>query len=352
MIQTQPFSLRRDPDGYSTYADFDVETDWLPYSKIPPLNRAVLQNDLVNVQSFLRGRHNPNLALAGEIPIETPIFVATRNGNHDIMKALLGHGAKPDGEAREWPLAEAVRQGDETAVSILLNARAKIDKSPKFRPIFYYAARYDQMGLAPTLTKAGAGIDQPDHDGHSAMHHAVMDGDMRAASRLLVAGAGADRTNQYGETPLYLAVLAKDLAMAGLLVSYGASPNIPNSEGRYPLHQALKTDDRLAMMLLDAGADPNLAAPDGRYPLIDAAQQGKVAIVDGLLAAGADPQVMKKDGVWADLVALNHLRPKTFIHLRAAGDNHINIGAWRQRRARLAMQRGTKADYGFPAKIG
>ena len=64
--------------------------------------------------------------------------------------------------------------------------------------------------------------------------------------------------------------------------------------------------------LLEAGANPNAANPDGETVLMDAARSGNLAVVDRLIAAGADVNARE---TWRGETAV----------MRAAGENHADV---------------------------
>jgi ankyrin repeat protein len=109
-------------------------------------------------------------------------------------------------------------------------------------------------------------------DGFTALHYPAFfgAGDAAAASRALLA-AGAD-----------------------------VNARSANDFSVLPIHSATAGDhDDVVAVLVDAGADVNATQRHGWTPLHGAAQNGSLASVDRLLAAGADPAVRYDDGTSA-----------------------------------------------------
>lgn len=91
-----------------------------------------------------------------------------------------------------------------------------------------------------------------------------------------------------------------------LLLSAGLDPNKPDNQGKTALMEAtVKNRGAIVNNLLAKGADPN-AKPDkyGQTALIMATIKGHTDIVKTLLAHGADPELRDHDG----LTALDYAR--------------------------------------------
>ena len=164
--------------------------------------------------------------------------------------------------------------------------------------------------------------------GLTALILAARENDLESARLLLAAGADINETSNAGWTPLLMATNNRNYLLGTFLVERGADVNKANGTAFTPLY--LATDNRnieggdypvpkpdmdhleFIKVLLDHGADTNLRVNGntetrtiftmqwfyeaGATPFIRAAQSGDTALMKLLLAHGADPKVVTKNG--------------------------------------------------------
>jgi uncharacterized protein len=177
------------------------------------------------------------------------------------------------------PVINAVKQGDASAVRVLL--------------------------------KQGADVNAAEADGSTALYWAARDNNLEIANLLIHAGARVNAATRYNVTPLSLACTNGSEAMIARLLDAGADPNGTSREGETALMTAARSGNVDAVKtLLVKGAKPNLAEPwKGQTALMWASGAGNAPAVQMLTEFGADAKIKSKAGFTAFLLAVrnNHI---------------------------------------------
>ncbi len=223
---------------------------------VTPLSLSALNASAGMADTLLRAGADPNAARSSG---ETVLMTGAKTGNAELVLALLAAGADVQGSAhfqRQTPLMWAAAEGHAHVVQVLLEAGADVHARSKHgTTALLLAARHGTVDTARLLLGAGA--------------------DVNAAEPLLAVDARIDveESQTSGRSPLLVA----------------SASMVATSGWEYSLVVTPSTHETLAIFLLDQGADP--ARPDsiGRTPLHAAVETGKVALVQALLAHGADP---------------------------------------------------------------
>ena len=223
---------------------------------VTPLSLSALNASAGMADTLLRAGADPNAARPSG---ETVLMTGARTGNAELVLALVSAGADVRGSAhfqRQTPLMWAAAEGHAHVVQVLLEAGADVHARSKHgTTALLLAARHGTVDTARLLLGAGA--------------------DVNAAEPLLAVDARIDveESQTSGRSPLLVA----------------SASMVATSGWEYGLVVTPSTHETLAIFLLDQGADP--ARPDsiGRTPLHAAVETGKAALVQALLAHGADP---------------------------------------------------------------
>jgi ankyrin repeat protein len=154
------------------------------------------------------------------------------------------------------------------------------------------ASRADDVETLGLLRAAGADLTALDADGDTPLQAAAAAGAPHAAAFLVAQGARVDDVRQ-GRTPLALALERGHLEVAHVLLQHGADAMAPiGSESRPALLHAAQTGDLRTMnLLLGFGVRPDLNDPDGVPVLAHAVARNDESITRALLEAGATPDV-------------------------------------------------------------
>lgn len=270
-----------------------------------PLGEAAYAGRAAAAAVLLEAGASPDGAPGGA----RPIVEAGRRGATDAMRVLVEHGCDlhvADPGDRQTPLALAARAGDVDLVRRMLQRgadprRADLHgKSP-----LMVAANHGHVEVVRALLDAGAPVDAADPAGGTALWWAPKS---RAdvVRLLLERGARADVVGANARTPISDAASVGNLEVFDRLLAAGARIDV----GLGALAEALRHGHvALARRILGLdGVDVDRADPHpcpGRTPLIAAAEGGSEEGVTLVLERGADPR--RRDG-----------RGRTALHAAAA----------------------------------
>jgi len=179
-----------------------------------------------------------------------------------VLTALVAFAFAANTDTR---LADAVQNGDRTAVRSLL------------------AKRVD--------------VNAPQGDGTTALHWAAFNDDREVAKLLLAAGANVKAATRDGAiTPLFLACKNGSAPMIELLLKAGADPDSTTATGTTALMMAASAGNPNALKVLIArGAKVNARdLAHGQTALIFAASLNRAEAIKVLMASGADPAIASK----------------------------------------------------------
>lgn len=207
----------------------------------------------------------------------TPLHLAADRNLLRVARALLAHGADPNG-------------------------RGQNDATP-----LHWASSAEMIGL---LVKAGGDLEAKGRGGLTPLASAAWLGNSATAVALLEAGAKADPALpewMAGEGTLYHRVVSRlgvennvaaELSLLKALLKHRADVNRPDEFGQTPLHCACyrsgKVEEEMALVLLEGGADPKVRDDHGDTPLHKAADADRPRLVRELIRKGAD--VNSRDG--------------------------------------------------------
>jgi len=231
-----------------------------------PLMRAVMKNHAEVARVVLDHGANPDVVVqTGDTPLY-PLFIAAMNGYDDVVRVLLDKGvnvtAKVPGSAS--PVDAAKHNGHEAAAKIIAAAIKK---------------------------KAGAKAEKEGNELQSQLEEAWKDLDGDALQKIA-------ESPHFGKLSAVsrLSVLAVtgDLAGVNSLLAGGIKPDLEVASSTLDIPPVIaasmhKGNVDIVRALLAAGANPNVMRADGSTALLIASSNGDTEAVKALLGAGANP---------------------------------------------------------------
>eukprot|EP01043_Picozoa_sp_COSAG02_P064453 COSAG02_NODE_9429_length_2219_cov_2.393396_1_plen_513_part_01 len=249
---------------------------------------AVRMGDQRSVEEI--AQRNPELVACADGEGNTPIVVAIEHEHWAIAHWLARHTAakryvNTHGAQGSCPLHLAVRAEQTELVHELIENGAD-PNAKSIRKNEYTKGNYDMVDPVTGAKKAVSS------EHRTALFDCAENGNVDLAKILIDSGCDADSTDGDGCTALYVSIEEDQLELAELLLSRGATPDIGNADiGRDNTLLAWAASRRqlaLVQLLLKHGADPNRAGKSGMFALHMAARCGGKAVIEALLANGAD----------------------------------------------------------------
>ena len=268
--------LRASVDVNRTAADGATALHWVAYHDALPLADVLLAA-------------GSDVDAANDYGV-TPLALACDNGSAEMVARLLRAGAEPDAarSTGETPLMTCARTGNVAAVRALLGAGANPSAAETWQgqTALMWAAAERHAEIVRELVEHGADVHARTAGGFTALSIAAREDEPELATVLLGAGADVNATTPDGATPLLVAAVRGHTRLALFLLEQGADPNAGDA-GYTPLHWAAGSwHSELTGSL--RGIE---TARDEEWRSLNGVRDGKLALVEALLAHGADPDV-------------------------------------------------------------
>ena len=225
-------------------------------------------------------------------------------------------------------LLDAVNHGRGVLVQQLLQKGANAGATDDCgNSILKYATRSSRLNIMKLLIDSGADVNGADPPLFLALDGPEEDG-YAVAKVLIDAGADVNVQDASGETPLIKAVSKEDARLVELLISSGANVNLHDADTRTAYsYAAALGNQKLKKMLLGAGADRAIGVEKykkewGEHAFFQAAADGRVEVVEAMLASGA-ATVNMTNASKATALMRAHDEEMTDVLLRAGADVNL-----------------------------
>ncbi|KAI7969504.1 hypothetical protein EIK77_005134 [Talaromyces pinophilus] len=216
---------------------------------------------------------------------ETPLFIAARNGDEEMIELLLQCGA--DLESKNnfgiTALSYATRHG--APVKFLLEKGADpLARDNYGRTPLIYAGCWGTEAAMKFILHHRADIESKDIDGWTALAYAARWGRETTVQLLLRHGADPESRDNDGRVALLHAARWGMDIVVGLLLTHGCDIESKDDEGWTALtHAARWGKEAVVKLLLHHGADPESRDNGGATPFSHASAHGNREIASLLL---------------------------------------------------------------------
>ena len=234
----------------------------------------------------------------------TALTIASAKRNADTINVLLNAGADPNIVAADGNtgIHHAVR-GDYSneVLQALIDHGAEVNSiNGETKTALMIACEEGNMGAINVLLNAGADPDTADAGcGETCLHYAVA-GDCRkeALEKIISHSADVNATNKNNVTSLMIACRKGNIDVINVLLNAGADTDIADAYGYTWLHFAVEggCSKQVLHAILGHGADVNATNKYNETALKTACEKGNEDIINVLLNAGADPNIVDDGG--------------------------------------------------------
>jgi eukaryotic-like serine/threonine-protein kinase len=227
---------------------------------------------------------------SGGVLSEEQVIRLVQTGDADALRKALSSGTParyPLAGGRTSLLHEAIKQKQHEVVEVILELGADPNEAigPEgYRPLHVAAMNSDGKMIA-TLIAHRAAVEGRDAKGDAALHKSASIGrhaDSSATQALIGGGASPNAAGQSGRTPTIVAVINDDLECLGALLAHGANVEVVGSDGATALWHAAQLGRLAAVEKLIAAGAGQRANSAGVTPLAIATERGHAAIVVAL----------------------------------------------------------------------
>lgn len=223
------------------------------------------------------------------ISLVTAVFLA-------FLAPTLAHAAGGTGQS----LVEAAKQGERTAVTVLLQRGVDVNGTEADgTTALHWAAHNGDLNMLNGLIRAKANLNAKNRYGVAPIWLAANNGHADVVEMLLRAGADAQTTRaDSGETVLMVAAMAGHVPVIQRLLAYGADPNAVDVVRQQTalMWAAAEAHTPAIKVLVEAGAKLEARSSTGMTPLMFAIRAGSVEATMRLLDLGANLKATAPDG--------------------------------------------------------
>jgi ankyrin repeat protein len=258
------------------------------------------------------------LTKANAVPaqLSLALFPAADGGCVPLARRLIDAGASLEARDRlgTTALVRAARAGHMALIELFLAQGAAIDaRNLVGATALYAAAENERQASVAFLLAKGADPNLPGRSGVTQLAAAAFKGNDRIVEALIASRADPDVVDTTGKAAITYAAARGFASIVRRLIGAGVDARRAYGNDLTALMWAAGHEDGVGTravldvipLLLEAGAPIDAADNRGRTALMIAAELGRGAIVEALLARGADRSIADKNGKRAFELAAN-----------------------------------------------
>lgn len=268
------------------------------------LRQAIKNGNFDVVQSLLIAETDPNCQ---DKSGNTPLSIAAQHGHANILRLLHENGAiLPSHDRLKLLLNRVIMSGPVEVVDFLIQRQPDVIKDYTFlTELTHVACRLGPSGVVKLLVSLGATVTTRSVLGDTLIHESARNARVETISLLIKEGLDVNAKNFSGETALYLAAQNGSIEAVNLLLHAGADVNTCTNDGTTALMSVSKLDGQ---QYFRAGMtnDPEFATMVKTPMSLNFWHERHDFVVNALLKAGANVNVMKSDLFMSDCTALSY----------------------------------------------
>ncbi len=251
-----------------------------------PLHLALIAGHPVVAEALLARKADASLV---NEELQTPCTLAIDGGYASVARLAFAGGARgqSDGEGLQRVLLTQVAKGNVDMVRLLIERKVSVNfEQGGHRPLAE-GALSGNADLIPVLLAGGAGINDANADGLTALMFAIGNNRADYARGLVEAGAAVAPRDKTGRSALHYAAAGNAGDLVELLLRKGADPQVRDQGQLSPLDHALLGGAKAAAAALDrAGACVDLKSSQAALLMETAVKLDLAGVVGRALAAG------------------------------------------------------------------
>lgn len=338
-LSPQPSDVSQDVSVNIDDEQEDDEAEDFDEQVTTPLIAAIQEGNLAAITTLIAAGAEINPQNWNE---SVPLVVAVQKGNSETIQALIAAGAnvnRIDCEMDASPLGAAIQQGRVDLVRLLLDVGASPEGGDMSNTALALAVKQGNMEIFQMLLAAGADVNAGMEDDYRVIMQASYLGRLEMVKMLVERGADVNAWSQ-GATALLSAARNGEREVYNFLYPL-VNDEIrrrADRDGEKDIQAAQKRKAREANQavedFIDAamygrltevqqaisnGIDVNAIGSNGQTALMYAANYGHIQVIQALLNAGADPNILSDsdDGLGEGMTALMQVAGSFF-----AGNRH------------------------------